>query len=102
MSQISFASNHNYLLTTVAGEHVVVPIVDSIAKLAKVVSINEMGAFIFRAMEQGKSTAQITDEINGEYDVPADFDLAEHVAQFTSQMVARGFFTQNAIDGSAH
>lgn len=101
MPQISFASNHNYLLTTVAGEHVIVPIVDSIAKLANVVSINDMGAFIFRAMEQGKSTAQIVAEINGEYDVPEDFDLDDHVAQFTAQMVERGFFTQNATNGAA-
>ena len=101
MPQPFFRSNNNYLLTTVAGEHVVVPIVNSIAKLANVISINEIGLAVFQGMEHGLSPDDIAAKLNDNYEFPDGFDLDAHVRQFVGRMLQHGFFTQTD-DDAAH
>ncbi len=71
--------NENYLLREVAGNYLVVSIGDDSLDLGALITVNEIGAIIWRAIEDGKEKSEIIAEILSEYSIDeatasADFD----------------------------
>jgi len=68
-----------FILKEVAGNYVVIAVGDDVMDFNKVITVNEIGALIWHALENGKNKNEIVASILGEYDidkatVSADFD----------------------------
>lgn len=58
-----------YLLRTVAGSNVVVPIGEGAIDFSGVITLNEVGAFLWRALEEGASKEELVKKLTAEYEV---------------------------------
>ena len=61
-----------FILRTVAGSNVVVPIGKRTVDFNGMITLNDTGAFIWRQLEQNKDEAQIVAAILESYDVEAE------------------------------
>lgn len=71
--------NENYILKTVAGTPVVVPVGDAVEKIHGMITLNGPAEIIWKALENGKDYEEIVREIKSEYDaeesvIRADLD----------------------------
>ncbi len=64
--------NENYILKTVAGMPVVVPVGDAVNNIHGMITLNGPAEIIWKALENGKSYEEIVAEIKAEYDAPED------------------------------
>ena len=58
-----------YLLRTVAGSNIVVPIGEGAIDFSGVITLNEVGAFLWRALEEGVSKEELVKKLTSEYEV---------------------------------
>lgn len=68
-----------FILREIAGEYILVPTGASAAKISGLVTMNELGCFIFKALQEEKSMEQLVDVIVAEYAV--DRNTAQADAQ---------------------
>lgn len=64
--------NDNYILKTVAGMPVVVPVGEAVKDLNGMITLNGPAEIIWKAIENGKSYEEIVDEVKSRYDVSED------------------------------
>lgn len=64
--------NENYILKTVAGMPVVVPVGDAVKNIRGMITLNGPAEIIWRALEEGKGYDEIIALIKSEYDAPED------------------------------
>lgn len=64
--------NENYVLKTVAGTPVVVPVGDAISNIKGMITLNGPAELIWKALEQGKEFEEIVAQLKSEYDAPED------------------------------
>ncbi len=64
--------NENYILKTIAGMSVVVPVGDAINNIQGMITLNGPAEIIWKALENGKTYDEIVAEIKSEYDAPED------------------------------
>lgn len=64
--------NENYILKTVAGMPVVVPVGDAVNDIHGMITLNGPAEIIWKALENGKAYGEIVEEIKSEYDVDED------------------------------
>ncbi len=69
--------NENYILKTVAGMPVVVPVGDAVNNIRGMITLNGPAEIIWRALEEGKSYEEIVVAIKSEYDAPEDVIKAD-------------------------
>lgn len=58
-----------YLLRTVAGSNIVVPVGEGTMDFSGVITLNEVGAFLWRVLENGADKAELLAKLTAEYDV---------------------------------
>ena len=58
-----------YILREIAGEQILVPVGDAALKINGLVTLDEVGLFIWKCMENGKDKDAILHNILDEYDV---------------------------------
>ncbi|MBQ9604231.1 MAG: PqqD family protein [Firmicutes bacterium] len=58
-----------YLLRTVAGSNIVVPIGEGAIDFSGVITLNEVGAFLWRALENGADKDELLQKLTAEYEV---------------------------------
>lgn len=71
-----------YLLRNVAGSNIVVPVGAGAIDFSGVITLNEVGAFIWGILEKGASESEIVDKMLEEYDVDkatAQADVKEYI-----------------------
>ncbi len=71
-----------YLLRQVAGSNIVVPVGEGSIDFSGVITLNEVGAFIWQILEKGADKQEILDKMLAEYDVPketAEKDIDEYI-----------------------
>ena len=74
----------DFILREIAGEFMLVPVGQAAARFNGLITMNEIGSFLFRALEQERSEEELTDLILGEYDVnreTASADLRDFLQQ---------------------
>ncbi len=77
-----------YVLRNVAGEYIVMN-VGGEASLNRMITLNETGAFIWNAIADGKSEADIAEQIISEYEI--DLETARNdVKKFIDKMNGAG------------
>ncbi len=64
--------NENYILKTVAGMPVVVPVGDAVNNVKGMITLNGPAEIIWKALEENKSYDEIVELIKAEYDVTED------------------------------
>ena len=64
--------NENYILKTVAGMPVVVPVGDAVNNVKGMITLNGPAEIIWKALEENKSYDEIVGSIKAEYDVTED------------------------------
>ena len=72
----------DYLLRSVAGSNIVVPIGEGNLDFSGVITLNEVGAFIWQILEKGADKQEILDKMLAEYDVSretAEKDIDEYI-----------------------
>lgn len=64
--------NENYILKTVAGMPVVVPVGDAVNNIHGMITLNGPAEIIWKALESDKQYDEIIADIKSEYDAPED------------------------------
>lgn len=73
-----------YLLRQVAGSYIIVAVSDKAADFDGIVTLNEVGAFLWKQLEQGATEASLLTSMLEEYDVDeatAKADLDKFLAK---------------------
>jgi len=61
--------NQNFILREIAGESMLIPVGAAAAKFNGLITLNETGATIFKAMAQDTTLDALVDAITAEYDI---------------------------------
>ncbi len=69
--------NENYILKTVAGMPVVVPVGDAVNNIHGMITLNGPAEIIWKALENGEGYDEIVKKIKSEYDAPEDVIKAD-------------------------
>lgn len=64
--------NENYVLKTVAGTPVVVPVGEAVKNIKGMITLNGPAEVIWKALEQGEEFEEIVARLKSEYDAPED------------------------------
>ena len=75
----------DFMLREVAGYYVVVPVGEGSLSFNGVINLNESGAFLWKAMANDVTEADLVEALLGEYDVPEDRAKAD-VQAFVKKM----------------
>lgn len=78
-----------FLLREVAGNFVVIAVGEEAVDFNSIVTINEIGAFIWDRINEGKGEEEIADSIIGEYSVDRDTALRD-TRDFIGQLADAG------------
>jgi len=65
----AFKQQNGFVEQTIGGETILVPLVNSVAKMNEVITLNELGTFIYHLLEEKKTFSDLTEEILNSYDV---------------------------------
>ncbi len=63
--------SNDFILREIAGEYILVPVGAAAAKFNGLITLNELGKFIFEALADDCTLEQLVDKITSEYDVDA-------------------------------
>ncbi len=77
--------NENYVLKTVAGTPVVVPVGDAVKNIKGMITLNGPAEVIWKALEQGKDFEEIVAILKSEYDA-ADEVLRNDITTFLEKL----------------
>ena len=69
MKERSFKQQDGFVEQTVGGETILVPLVNSVAQMNEVITLNELGTFIYHLLEEKKTFSDLTEEILKTYNV---------------------------------
>ncbi len=72
-----------YLLREVAGSNIVVPVGEGTIDFSGVITLNEVGAFIWKILEKGAAKEEVVEKMLSEYDVDkatAEKDIDEYIS----------------------
>mgnify|MGYP003290254139 CR=1 FL=1 len=72
--------NENFVLKTVAGTPVVVPVGEAVKKIKGMITLNGPAELIWKALENGKEFDEILAELKTEYDAPEEVLKTDLVA----------------------
>jgi predicted nucleotidyltransferase len=72
-----FKQSEGFVEQDVSGELILVPLVDSVAKMNEVITLNELGAFIYKMLKEPMSFENILSNVLQEYDVEKEKAIAD-------------------------
>lgn len=78
--------NKNYMLKEVAGEFMLVYQDENNVDFSKVITLNELGAFIFKLLSKNLNEEQIVDEILKEYEGASREVVVSDVSNFVNKL----------------
>ena len=77
--------SNEFILREIAGEYMLVPVGSAAAAFNGLITMNEVGNFIFSALHTDRTEEELVKEIISEYDVPAETALAD-LREFLDQL----------------
>ncbi len=84
MKERSFKQQDGFVEQTINDETILVPLVNSVAQMNEVITLNELGTFIYHLLEEQKSFSELVEEIMTTFEVDkkeAINDLNNFLAQ---------------------
>ena len=85
--------NDSFILKEVAGNYVVIPVDDDVLDFNGVITVNEVGAIIWKGIEDGKSKKDIIDLIMKEYDID-EATVTKDIDEFVSNLAQKNIITE--------
>jgi hypothetical protein len=82
-----------YLLRTVAGSNIVVPVGEGSMDFSGVITLNEVGAFLWRGLENDNTQDGLLAALLGEYEVDEAVAKAD-IADFVDKLKGAGLLEQ--------
>lgn len=79
-----------FLLRQVAGRYIIVAVNDQAADFDGIVTVNEVGAFIWKLMENDVTEEEILSAVLNEYEV-SESDAKADIAAFIAKAKTNGF-----------
>lgn len=76
--------SNEFILREIAGEFMLVPVGNAAARFNGLIALNEIGSFIFTALQMEQTEASLVEKITEEYDIDretASQDLREYLQQ---------------------
>jgi hypothetical protein len=64
-----FKQSDGFVEQSVGGETILVPLVDSVAQMNEVITLNELGTFVYNLLKEPKTFEEILSDVLTEYDV---------------------------------
>ena len=74
-----------FILREVAGSFIVVAVGDAVKTFNGIITLNETGAFLWKALEKGAEEQDLVNALLNEYDVQEDV-AKEHVKKFIERL----------------
>lgn len=74
-----------FLLRQVAGNYVIVPVGAQTVDFRCIITLNEVGAFLWEKLTEERTVADLVEAVLGEYDVTADIATAD-VERFVASL----------------
>lgn len=87
--------SEDFILREIAGEHILVPTGGASVRLNGLVTLNELGHFIVKALEAEQTAESIAGAITAEYDVTREVALADTL-EFLQQLREIGALAETA------
>lgn len=87
-------ASKNFIPREIAGEYLLVPTGAASAQLNGLITLNELGYFIFQTLQSEQSVDSLVAAITAEYDVDTDTARAD-VLEFLAQLRAVGALTEH-------
>lgn len=87
-------ASKNFIPREIAGEYLLVPTGAASAQLNGLITLNELGYFIFQTLQSEQSVDSLVAAITAEYDVDADTARADAL-EFLAQLRAVGALTEH-------
>lgn len=84
--------NKGFLLKKVGNEYMIIPTNNNKVLMNKIFNINEVGADIYKSLENGLSIAETIDELLKEYDIDKE-TLTNDVLEFVEELRKRGIYS---------
>lgn len=84
--------NKGFLLKKVGNEYMIIPTNNNKVLMNKIFNINEVGADIYKTLENGLSIAETIDKLLKEYDIDKD-TLTNDVLEFVEELRKRGIYS---------
>lgn len=75
-----------FLLRSIAGNHVIVPIGDRVNEFNGIITVNETGAFLFKQLEKGADEASLVQALMDNYEDVDEALARQSVAEFLDAM----------------
>ena len=89
----------DFLLREIAGEFMLVPVGPGASGINGLVTLNEIGAFLFKALQTDQSLDSLTAAVVSEYDVPPETARAD-AADFLRKVRELGFAVKLDTNGT--
>lgn len=87
-------TSDEFILREVAGEYILVPIGSAATRLNGLITLNELGCFIFKTLQTEQTERSLVDAIVAEYDVSRD-EAAADAREFVQQLEQAGVLAGN-------
>jgi len=84
--------NKGFLLKKVGNEYMIIPTNNNKVLMNKIFNINEVGADIYKSLENGLSINETIDELLKEYDIDKE-TLTNDVLEFVEELRKRGIYS---------
>lgn len=84
--------NKGFLLKKVGNEYMIIPTNNNKVLMNKIFNINEVGADIYKTLENGLSIAETIDELLKEYEIDKE-TLTNDVLEFVEELRKRGIYS---------
>ncbi len=88
MKERFFEQSEGFVEQNVGEETILVPLVDSVAKMNEVITLNELGTFIYHLLSNTKSFSELLARILEEYEVGEE-DAAKDLSHFLSDALEK-------------
>lgn len=75
----------DFIMRDIAGEHILVPVGAAAAKFNGLITMNELGKYIFDLLAEEHTVRELAEKITGEYDVPLETAVSD-AEEFLQQL----------------
>ena len=82
-----------FLLREVAGNYVVIAVGEDAVNFNSIITVNEIGAYIWNKINEGKNEEAIADDIIGEYSIDRKTALKD-IGEFANQLREAGIIEE--------
>ena len=81
----------NFIFKEVAGEYMLVPLLNGNVNMSKVINLNETAAFIIKKLKEKDDISYVVEEMCKEFDAKKE-EIEKDVLDFVEALKKRGFY----------